>query len=536
MPPDLGWARAFCGRYRGALWGFFVLEVLSMVFGLAFIWQSKIAVDLATRSEFVDMASQIAILCASLLLSFLCTLWAGRINEVTRAKMLIELQGMVTRSQMHAEMDHAMSLSSGDLMVRSGTDAQETAQLLGTTWVSTVLTFLRLLAALAVLGWLDQDLALLLLLLCPLVLFSKSYFRRLRRLNGSIKEAEGKLGGILQENFRSRMFIRLLNRQRERWERVGETQESLYAKKMELLDFSTFSRGILGMVLQSGYLLTFVWGLWKLQGGEISFGTMTAFLQLVSRVQGPFVSILALVPQIIRSMASMERVVAVLRIPQELSAEQVHLPEIAGLKLSEIEFGYGGNTVIRDFSAEFVMGVPSAVMGASGRGKSTLLRIMMGLHRPFSGKVELASGPLMLPMSEHLCSNIAFVPQGDKLLSGTVRYNLVGMRGDVTDQEIFEALRVACAEFVHELPSGLDTVVGEGGFGLSEGQAQRVGVARALLQDCGVWLMDEVTSALDPATAECLVRNLLEAGKDRVLIFVTHDEGLAQLCKKRFFI
>lgn len=447
--------------------------------------------------------------------------------------MLIDLQAMVARAQMQAEMDHAMSLSSGDLMVRSGTDAQETAQLLGNTWVSTVLTFLRLLAALAVLGWLDMDLALLLLVLCPLVLLSKSYFRRLRRLNGSIKQAEGELGGILQENFRSRMFIRLLNRQQERWERVGESQESLYEKKMELLDFSTVSRRILGLVLQSGYLLTFVWCLWKLQRGDISFGTMTAFLQLVSRVQGPFVSILSLVPQMLRSMASMERVVAVLRIPQELDAEQVHLPEIACMKLSEIEFGYGGNTVIRDFSAEFVKGVPSAVMGASGTGKSTLLRIMMGLHMPYRGKVELASGHLLLTMSKSYRSNIAFVPQGDKLLCGTVRYNLIGQRGHVTDQGVHEALRVACAEFVLELPLGLETVVGEGGFGLSEGQAQRIGVARALLQDCGVWLMDEVTSALDPVTSDRLVRNLLAAGREKVLIFVTHDEGVAQLCKKR---
>src|SRR5690606_24870165 len=192
---------------------------------------------------------------------------------------------------------------------------------------------------------------------------------------------------------------------------------------------------------------------------------------------------------------------------------------------------YGKESFIKDLSMEFHKGVPVAIFAPSGKGKTTLLRILMGLFPTETGEVLLQKDDQLWSISEALRCNFAYVPQGDKLLSGTIGDNLGINNTEHTEFEIQDALNLACAEFIYSLPMGLDTLVGEGGYGLSEGQAQRIGVARAILQNSSVWLFDEITSALDDSTARRLVTNLIDRGKDKVIIFVSHDRALNEMCK-----
>lgn len=524
------WSLGFIKHYWLQLGIYLIIEVFSLASTLFFIWMSKQAIDSAQHGNAQDVTTSLYWVVISLITSFITSLLGNRLNERTKAAMLINLQNQITSRQMNAKWKQTSDWHTGDILVRMNVDSQETIQLLGNVWISIFITILKIIASISLLYWMEPLLALLLVVICPLVILSKSFFKRLRKLTKTLKEQEGELGKVLQENFRNRLFIRSVNWESVRWDRVQKNQESIYLKKLKLLDFSTFSKGTLGIVMQLSYLVTFIWGVNKLQSSEITFGTMSAFLQLVGRIQGPLITLMNYVPILVRSRTSLDRVMDVLQVDVEERTQEDKLDFIDRISLKNITFRYNNETLLNDVNMEFHKGQPVAVFGPSGKGKSTLLRIIMGLFPPEEGCVKLHKGNLELFMKESYRCNFAYVPQGDKLLSGTIRENLVLSHKFHKANDIREALILACADFVFELPNGIDTIVGEGGYGLSEGQAQRIGIARAILQGSNVWLFDEITSSLDEPTSLRLVTNLIEKGRDKIVVFVTHDKILSKFC------
>ncbi len=524
------WSLGFIKHYWLQLGIYLITEVFSLASTLFFIWMSKQAIDSAQHGNAQDVTTSLYWVVISLITSFITSLLGNRLNERTKAAMLINLQNQITSHQMNAKWKQTSDWHTGDILVRMNVDSQETIQLLGNVWISVIITIIKIIASLSLLYWMDPLLALLLVGICPLIILSKSFFKRLRKLTKTLKEQEGELGKVLQENFRNRLFIRSVNWESLRWDRVQKNQESIYLKKLKLLDFSTFSKGTLGIVMQLSYLVTFIWGVNKLQSSEITFGTMSAFLQLVGRIQGPLITLMNYVPILVRSRTSLDRVMDVLQVDVEERTQEDKLDFIDRISLKNITFRYNNETLLNDVNMEFHKGQPVAVFGPSGKGKSTLLRIIMGLFPPEEGCVKLHKGNLELFMKESYRCNFAYVPQGDKLLSGTIRENLVLSHKFHKANDIREALILACADFVFELPNGIDTIVGEGGYGLSEGQAQRIGIARAILQGSNVWLFDEITSSLDEPTSLRLVTNLIEKGRDKIVVFVTHDKILSRFC------
>lgn len=524
------WSLGFIKHYWLQLGIYLITEVFSLASTLFFIWMSKQAIDSAQHGNAQDVTTSLYWVVISLITSFITSLLGNRLNERTKAAMLINLQNQITSHQMNAKWKQTSDWHTGDILVRMNVDSQETIQLLGNVWISVIITIIKIIASLSLLYWMDPLLALLLVGICPLIILSKSFFKRLRKLTKTLKEQEGELGKVLQENFRNRLFIRSVNWESLRWDKVQKNQESIYLKKLKLLDFSTFSKGTLGIVMQLSYLVTFIWGVNKLHSAEITFGTMSAFLQLVGRIQGPLITLMNYVPLLVRSRTSLDRVMDVLQVDVEERTQEDKLDFIDRISLKNITFRYNNETLLNDVNMEFHKGQPVAVFGPSGKGKSTLLRIIMGLFPPEEGCVKLHKGNLELFMKESYRCNFAYVPQGDKLLSGTIRENLVLSHKFHKANDIREALILACADFVFELPNGIDTIVGEGGYGLSEGQAQRIGIARAILQGSNVWLFDEITSSLDEPTSLRLVTNLIEKGRDKIVVFVTHDKILSRFC------
>ena len=526
------WAWAFSKPYRRHMLLYFLAELMALGLSLMFIFYSKHAIDYAIAGDTAWMKRSLWLAVGAVLGSQIASLFGSWLNERTRARMLIRLQQDVVDAQMRATWSLAKSWHTGDVMVRVNTDCQEVVQMIGSTSIDAVVTVLRLLSAFGFLWIMDPMLAVLMLCITPLVVFSKVYFRRLKKMNQALKQAESGLGNAVQENLRFRLVIRALGLQQLRWQKVIGSQAAIYAMKMRVLNFSTVSKGILRFTVNAGFLITFIWGILRLHAGTITFGTMSAFLQLVARIQGPVVALMGIVPVFIRFRTALERVDEVLLSQKEEEVEAIFVPDVLALQLRGVSFQYEDKKVFQQFDAEFRRGRPTAVMGASGKGKTTLIRLLLCLIEPNEGEIFLHSDAGEMRLNPAHRTNFAYVPQGDKLFSGTIRENLQISNTPTPEYRMQEVLETACAGFVYDLPEGLDTVVGESGYGLSEGQAQRIAVARALLQDCSIWLFDEVTSALDPSTAIELTDRLMAAGKDRVLVFVTHDPVLTERCEE----
>lgn len=533
---QLKWSWAFSKPYREALLLYFLAEMAALALSLLFIYHSKHAIDYAIDGDTTNMKHSLWLAIWSVVGSQAASLYASWVNERMRSRMLMRLQQDVVDVQMRATWALVKNWHTGDVMVRVNNDCQEVVQVIGKIGVDAILTVFRLLSAFGFLWVMDPMLAIVILCISPLVVFSKLYFRRLKKMNRELKKAESKLGNVVQENMRFRLMIRALGLLRNRREKVTKSQEAIYAMKMRVLNFSTMSKGILRFTVNTGFLLTFIWGVFRLHAGEITFGTMSAFLQLVGRIQGPVLTLMGFVPTFIRFRSALERVDEMLQSEKEEEVEAEYLPDIRQICLRGVGFRYEDKRVFSQFDADFVRGQPTAVVGASGKGKTTLIRLLLCLLNPNVGTLQIRADGRELTLSRAHRRNFAYVPQGDKLFSGTIRENLQVNERPISERRIQEVLVTACATFVYDLPAGLDTHVGESGYGLSEGQAQRIAVARSLLRDCSVWLFDEVTSALDPATAVELTARLLEAGKDRVLVFVTHDPMLMERCDQVVYI
>lgn len=453
-----------------------------------------------------------------------------------RARMLQRLQKDVVKTQMQAAWGLVKNWQTGDLMVRVNTDCQEIVQVIGNSAIASAITVLRILAASGFLFWMDPILAVILLAICPLMVFTRLYFRRFRKLNQKLKESESRLGNVVQENLRLRLSIRALNLGRLRWGKVEAAQDNIYNMKMGVLNFSTVSKGVMNLVMNAGFLITFSWGIYKLHAGEITFGTLSAFLQLVSRIQGPVLILMGFVPLFVRFRTSLDRVNEILLTETEEEVEGQYFNSITKIDLQNVSFRYEDKQVLDNLQASLEKGKPVAILGASGKGKTTLIRLLLSVLTPNSGHIKLeADGNTVSLLPAHRV-NFSYVPQGDKLFTGTIKENMLIGSDPISEEKLKEVLHAACASFVYDLPEGLDTLVGESGHGLSEGQAQRIAVARALLRDSAVMLFDEVTSALDPQTAKDLTQQLLQAGKDKILVFVTHDLALAQACDQTIYI
>ncbi len=354
--------------------------------------------------------------------------------------------------------------------------------------------------------------------------FRKPMKQRHRRM----QEAEGALHASAQETLENVRLIKASTSEQRAERQLGERQSGLESEQLRQGRFSIRMNTLIGSAFDVSYLACMLWGCFNISKGVFTYGSLAALLQLMGRVQGPIANAVTLAGQVYGVMSSAERLQEIVGLPQEEKGQR--LDSFDEIRLENVSFRYqdGAEDVLKDVSVTIRKGDFVALTGVSGGGKTSLFQLLLGIYRPSKGSVTFVSGDKSAPASRGTRELFAYVPQGNTLMSGTLRENLAMFRDGAGDEELLAAADAACiGELVRE--TGLDAILSERGGGLSEGQAQRVAVARALVSGAQVLLLDEATSALDEKTERELIANI-SAMRDKTCVIVTHRCAALEIC------
>lgn len=534
-PSLLKWLWKMWQGYRTQALMNVVIGLGVVALDLLFVWATKLAIDIATGVD-TQFSLKWAIF---LLVCFAC----GQVGLGICSRWVSAVLGVRAQNKIQHDL-YARLLGSGwrelrayhtgNLLNRLETDVYTVITLLTENFPSFFTTIVKFLGAFLFLFWMDKTLALIVVIIVPFfVICSKLYMRKLRRLTHVIRDNDSKIQSLLQESLQHVVVIKTLGRQRTMLDRLASLQNLLYRETLRKTKYSTVSSTVINAGFIAGYMLTFTWGTVSLQRGLITYGALIAFIQLVGQIQGPARQLARYVPLFISAFTATERLMELENIRHEAVKGDRLLSGRVGLRLEHLTFAYekGSKKIFDNFSYDFPPQSITAILGETGSGKTTLVRLLLNLIRPQAGSLYLYDTQgLRLDASPDTRCNFAYVPQGNTLLSGTIKENLLLGRPDATDEELHEALRLAAADFINELPDGIESICGEGGTGLSEGQAQRIAIARALLRRAPFLLLDEATSALDTETERRVLQNIVSTFEGRTVIVVTHRPEVLQYC------
>ena len=509
---------------------------LNAVIGLLTVGMGLLGVD--TLRKLTDIASGVregsivwmSVLLASVflveMLLHICSAWVAAILGVRAQNMM---QRFFFQRLLQGQWSGVEKYHSGDVLNRLFSDVNDIVRLMTEVMPTTLILLVQFCASLAYLYLMDSTLAIILVLISPaFLLLSRVYFRRMRHIVRRIKDSNSSIQAVIQESITHKLVIKTLERTGMMLGRLDSRQALLCQQVKTRAKFSIFTKVLVNIGFASAYLIGLVWGLFQLQDGLITVGVLIAFTQLINRIQRPMLDMARLLPVFVNSLASSERLMELEELPLEDEENAVAMDGAVGLRFDNVTFRYmpeggrSGRTVISNFTHDFRPGTFTAILGETGAGKTTLIRLMLSLVKPLEGKAAIYNGDSETLLTPATRNNFSYIPQGNTLFSGTIRENLLLGNPTATEEDMRDALHTAMADFVLTLPHGLDTLCSEQGGGLSEGQAQRIAIARAILRPCKVLLLDEATSSLDMQTERDLLQNLKTRFSDSTIIFVTH--------------
>ena len=509
------------------------IGLLSVGVSLGHVWAMKRAIDVASGTVEGNLYWAVGVMAVLILLDFALNIAGTWVRNILGIKAQNRMQQRMLDRLLRAEWKGRNHHHSADILNRLEFDVNNVVNFLTETIPSTLSVLAMFIGAFLYLFSMDKVLAVIVIGIFPMFLaVSKIYVGQMRHLTRQVRDSDSKVQSVLQETIQHRMLIKTLESDSAMVERLGNTQSELRHRVVRRTKFSVFSNMVVNFGFAFGYLVAFLWAAIRMSAHTLSFGGMTAFLQLVNRIQGPARNLTKLVPAFVSVFTAAERLMELEEDPLEEQGTPIYIKAPCGIRLQNVGYAYedgGGDKVIDGLSFDFKPGSCTAILGETGAGKTTLVRMILALVQPQDGKIEIYHGSTHQALSPlHRC-NFVYVPQGNTLMSGTIRENLRLGKLDATDEEMLEALHTSCADFVNDLPDGLNTICSEQGGGLSEGQAQRIAITRSLLRDRSVMLFDEATSALDPDTERQLLNNILSA-HDKTIIFITHRPAVIDYC------
>lgn len=508
------------------------IGLISVGVSLSQVWAVQHAIDVAAGNVKGSLLLAVLFMGFLVICDFGLEISSIWVRNILGIKAQNRMQQRMLDRILRSEWQGKGVRHSGDVLNRLEFDVNNVVNFLTET-IPSMLSFLAMfIGAFCYLFAMDKALALIIVAIIPVFLaLSKIYIGQMRRLTRKVRDSDSKVQSVLQETIQNRMLIKTLESDSAMVDRLEDTQSELRHNVVKRTRFSVFSSLILNFGFAFGYLVAFFWAALRMSAHTLTFGGMTAFLQLVNRIQSPARNLTKLIPAFVSVFTAAERLMELEENPLEEQGEPIELNAPCGVRFSGVSYAYDAEegNVIDNLDFDFRPGLCTAILGETGAGKTTLVRLILSLIHPQQGEVKIYNSQRQEVLSPLTRCNFVYVPQGNTLMSGTIRDNLRLGKLDATDEEMKAALQQACAEFVMELPEGLDTLCTESGGGLSEGQAQRIAIARALLRNRSIMLFDEATSALDPDTERQLLKNVL-SGHDKTIIFITHRPAVVDYC------
>lgn len=545
---EVKWILRYSIRYKATVILFILLGVFSTVMGLGTGIVSKYIIDAVTGMDSKALIPAAVGFVAMNLFQIVGNAWASRITAKNRILVNQEIREEVFAKVLAADWEALLEYHSGDLLSRLNSDVNTVAtSVLG--WIPTFITgMVQFAGTFCLIFYYDPAMAFIALASAPVTLaMSQMLVRRMRKHNEKMLKVNSDMMAFNEEAFQNLQYIKSFGLMQKYGELFSGKQEYYKEVQLDYNKFSILTSSVMSVVGMGVTAACFGWGVYRLWTGAITYGTMTLFLQQAGSLSSAFSNLVNMVPVAVGAATSAGRIMAVTDLPKEELKDVEEAASFVGdasegegvtIRAEHLDFWYhGGNQVISGASFYVKPREVVALVGPSGEGKTTMLRILLGLVWAKKGHVWAESGKRKLEISPGTRKLFAYVPQGNTMMSGTIRDNLRLLNSDVSEEEIWIALKDVCAdEFVKELPEGLDTYLKERGGGLSEGQLQRLSIARAMLSNAPVLLLDEATSALDVATERRLLRNIMKSARNKTCIVTTHRPSVLTMCTRVYQI
>ena len=526
-----------------SIFGICILSMIGTCGSLVIAAATRGLIDSAVGRDGRQFLFNAILISGAVLTIRLCGLISGLLSAKTGAELLRDLRTMVLRRLLHKQYAELDGFHSGELVNRMFSDVGIVRNGIMEAVPAIVSMAVGFAGAAVLLIRMDWRFILLMLAggLLGLILIA-AFHTPMTSRHKAAQESEGRLHAALQELLENLRLVKASGTEKRMEGRTEDRQQAFLAAQLRKGRFSVSMNNSISLVFQLSWLFCMLWGCYGIYCGRLTYGMLAAILQLLGQIQGPFSKAAGVADQLYGTISSAERLKELLDLPEEEPVpadDSVPDREFREIRLCGVDFSYGrrAEPVLKQVNLTIRAGEFAAVTGASGSGKSTLFQLLLGIYQPAGGELKFcfADGKEMA-VSRSTRGLFAYVPQGNTLFSGTLRENLTMFTDSASDEEILQAARLACLDrFLAELSDGLDTVIGERGIGLSEGQAQRVAVARALLSRAPILLLDECTSALDEKTETELLRNIASL-RGKTCLIVTHRRAALEICNSRIHI